>query len=255
MPKRPRQPGEFCWFNLVTPDASGTREFFARVFGWTYGDIPNVGHTIHVDGSVIGGVFDIATPGTPPGAVPVLAPMVRVVSADAAAERSVLLGGGGQPAFDVMENGRMSELADPDGAKLDVWQPKRQIGTDADPAAHGAPSWFELVTRDVVVAQEYYAQLFSWSVRTMPMPGGEYTVFQLGETAVAGATQVPASARATPPAWHVYFTSHDVDATHRDALALGASSLSPVTPVPGVGRMCGLATPQGVPFHVMQYER
>jgi predicted enzyme related to lactoylglutathione lyase len=44
----PRRPGDFCWFNILTPDAEAARLFFAELFGWGYGEIPGLGHTVLV---------------------------------------------------------------------------------------------------------------------------------------------------------------------------------------------------------------
>ena len=50
----------------------------------------------------------------------------------------------------------------------------------------GAPSWFELATRDQAAADIFYSALFGWTRRETPMPdGSHYTVFQLDGRGVA----------------------------------------------------------------------
>jgi hypothetical protein len=118
---------------------------------------------------------------------------------------------------------------------------------------HGAFSWSELMTRDPAAAAAFYAGLFGWKTESMPMPGGTYTVVKAGESSVGGITALPAGAEGMPPAWGVYVTVTDVDATVAQAVALGGKVVAPVMQVPGVGRMAVLADPQGAVFNVMQY--
>ena len=54
-----RKAGDFCWINMLTPDPSGAMEFFGRVLGWTYFEMPGLGHGMRVGGRDIGGLFDL----------------------------------------------------------------------------------------------------------------------------------------------------------------------------------------------------
>ena len=58
--------------------------------------------------------------------------MVKVESADATADKVNALGGKAMPPFDIMQNGRMAVCFDPNGAQFDLWQPKKEPGTDVD---------------------------------------------------------------------------------------------------------------------------
>src|ERR1700712_3158063 len=77
-----RKTGEFCWINIVTPKPAEAMEFFAKVLGWTFFEMPGMGHGMQVDGHNIGGIFDIEGPNAPPGMSPVLGVMVKVDNAD-----------------------------------------------------------------------------------------------------------------------------------------------------------------------------
>src|SRR5437763_12807982 len=98
-----RKTGEFCWINIVTPKPAEAMEFFAAVLGWTYFEMPGIGHGIRVGGRDIGGLFDLHGPSTPPGLPPYIGVMVKVDNADAACETVAALGGTAKPAFDVGE--------------------------------------------------------------------------------------------------------------------------------------------------------
>ena len=58
-----------------------------------------------------------------------------------------------------------------------------------------------------------------------------------------------------PPHWGTYFTVNDADEAVREAVELGATICVPVQDIPGVGRFCGIMSPQGVPFYVIKYSR
>lgn len=248
-----RKTGEFCWINMLTPQPDAAREFYARLLGWTYVEMPGVGHRVQVGGRDVGGLFDLASPQTPPGTPPHIGVMVKVGSADATVERVKALGGTAQPAFDIFDQGRMAVCFDPNGAAFDVWEPKQGEGMDADSSLRGAPSWFESMTTDVDRAAKFYSALFGWIIEPMPMDDFTYTLFKLGDAYVGGMMAITPDMGELSPHWGTYFTVDDADAVARDAPALGATVYIPPMDVPGVGRFCGIVSPQGVPFMVMQY--
>ena len=55
------------------------------------------------------------------------------------------------------------------------------------------------------------------------------------------------------PHWGTYFTVTDVDETAREAGRLGAAICVPPHDIPGVGRIGGITSPQGVTFYVIKY--
>lgn len=57
------------------------------------------------------------------------------------------------------------------------------------------------------------------------------------------------------PHWGVYFSVHDTDETAKKAVELGANLCVPPQDIPGVGRFCGIISPQGVMFYVIKYVR
>ncbi|MEO7368135.1 MAG: VOC family protein [Gemmatimonadaceae bacterium] len=248
-----RQTGDFCWINVMTSDPVGAREFFSKVLGWTYGDMGGMGDLIQVGGKTMGAMFDINGPNSPPNVRPVVAPMVRVDSADAIVEKANSLGGSAKPAFDIMDNGRMAEPADPTGAKLDVWQPIKQQGAEHDPAHHGGTTWFELLTTDVDKSVEFYKNLFGWTSKVMSMPGMDYTTFAHNGSDIAGAMKIGPEMGPMPSNWGTYFTVDDADAAAKTAEELGAQIFVPPTDIPGIGRFSAMASPQGVMFSVVKY--
>ncbi|MEO8752555.1 MAG: VOC family protein [Casimicrobiaceae bacterium] len=248
-----RKVGEFCWINMLTPRPEAARAFFGKLLGWTYGVIPGMGHSIQVGGQEVGGLFDLDGPNTPKGTPPLIGVMVKVESADATVAKVAALGGKAMPAFDIMDQGRMAVCFDPNGAAFDVWQAKQGAGTAADTSHHGAPSWFETMTTDIDRAAAFYAGLFGWTAEAMPMPGMTYTTFRLGADYVAGMMAITPEMGAMRAHWGTYFTVNDADVAATEAVALGATLCVPPQDVPGVGRFCGITSPQGVTFYAIKY--
>ena len=253
MPTRPRKPGEFCWINVLTPDPAAARTFFTKLLGWSYADMGGMGDLIEVQGQNIGGLFDLKGPNVPPGTPPCIGVMIKVDDADATAAKVQALGGKAMPPFDVMDNGRMAVCFDPNGAPFDVWQPKRQGGTEVDSTLQGAPSWFESLTSDVPRAVRFYQDLFGWTAEAMEMPDFTYTVFKLGTDYAAGMMAAPPNMGPIPPHWGTYFTVDDVDARSQLATELGGKVQIGPMDIPGVGRFAGITSPQGVMFYIIKY--
>ena len=253
METRTRDPGEFCWVNMLTPQPTDACAFFGELLGWTYAEMPGMGYTINVAERPIGGLFDSNGPGTPPGTRPMIGVMVKVLSADRASEKVAALNGTSKPAFDIMEQGRMAVCFDPLGAEFDVWQAKKGRGMDVDKSVHGAPSWFETLTTNVEQVETFYSELFGWTVERQAIPGLKYTSFRRGGEYVAGALQITPGMGAQQPRWVTYFTVKDVEETARAAQRLGGTLRTPVREAAGFGRFCAITSPQGVPFAVIQY--
>lgn len=250
---RTRAPGEFCWINVLTQDPKSERDFFTKLFGWEYVELPNdMGHRIKLGGADVGGIFDLTSPQVPPGTPAGIGVMVKVTNADEMSAKAASLGGKGGAAFDIGEQGRMAECVDPAGAMFDLWQPNKSPGMQVDENTHGAPSWFETITQDVARAKQFYLDMFGWTPRTMP-ENPDYISFDLGETPVAGMFQARPEMGAMPSHWGVYCTVDDADAAVRQAIDLGGSMHVPPRDIPVIGRFAGLRSPRGVFFYVIKY--
>ena len=94
----------------------------------------------------------------------------------------------------------MAVFTDAGGAAIGVWQPgqHRGFGLLAEP---GAPTWFELHTRDYDASVRFYQDVFGWDTQVVSdTPEFRYTTLGEGDDALAGimdATE-PARGRAGP---------------------------------------------------------
>jgi predicted enzyme related to lactoylglutathione lyase len=241
---------DFCWINVLTPEPAKAREFFSALLGWSYEEMPGgIGHLAKTESGGIGGVFDLAMPGMPK-LDPTIGLLIKVAEAKGACDKARSLGATAEDPFAVADRGIMLSLHDPTGARIAGWQPVTKPGMDADSSKRGVPSWFELETGDPARAATFYAGLFGWTAEPMDMGGVTYTVFRLGKDAIAGMTK-----EAGAPRWVTYFTVDDADAAAAAATKLGGRVTREPHDVPGVGRTCGLVSPQGVAFHAIAHAR
>jgi predicted enzyme related to lactoylglutathione lyase len=122
-----------------------------------------------------------------------------------------------------------------------------------DALKHGAFGWFELMTTDTGEAGKFYADLFGWETMEYPMPGMNYTVLKVNGDDVAGIMPMPPECEGMPPAWSIYITVEDVDATAAKVGELGGKILKPPTDIPDVGRFCVLSDPRGAVICAITY--
>jgi hypothetical protein len=106
----------------------------------------------------------------------------------------------------------------------------------ANPFVH-----IELHTGDLARAKAFYSQLFGWEVQDLPMPGGSYTMINVGEGTGGGMMSDPD----TPPHWLAYVAVDDIAAATEKAKSLGATILQDVMEVAEYGWMSVITDPTG----------
>jgi predicted enzyme related to lactoylglutathione lyase len=119
----------------------------------------------------------------------------------------------------------------------------------------GSPCWYELATTDQEAAKRFYAELFGWVPKDVPIPeGGNYSIFQLGDRDVGAAyTMMPdQQAAGMPSYWAVYFAVASADDMAARAVALGGKQMAAPMDVMDVGRMAVIADPEGAVFCLWQ---
>jgi hypothetical protein len=244
-----RPAGEFCWINMITPRPAEAQAFFGALLGWTFPEMPGMGHRIQVEGHDIGGMFDQAAPNTPAGTPAYIGVMIQVENCDATNARIVELGGKAMPAFDILESGRMAVCFDPNGAEFDTWQAKKMRGSDVDGARHGAFSWFETLTSDTQRARSSISS-FGWTAEDHAC--GRLHGLQAKRS---GGRPDGHPAEMRPVNRTGPSTVDDCDLAARRAAELGGTVTMPPADIPHVGRFCNLVSPQGVAFSLMTYAR
>jgi predicted enzyme related to lactoylglutathione lyase len=117
---------------------------------------------------------------------------------------------------------------------------------------HGAFSWNELLTTDLKGAKSFYGEMFNWELEDSnnEMP---YTLVKVDGQQIAGMMATPPEAVGMPAMWGGYVTVDDVEASAKQAVALGGKILMEARDIPEVGRFCVIADPQGAMITIITY--
>jgi predicted enzyme related to lactoylglutathione lyase len=251
MPARQNAPaGAPCWVDLMTSDTDRSVAFYTELFGWK-AEPPNLDFGGYFnflkDGVRVAGCMS-SQMGLPDVWSVYLASGDADKTAEAAAAKSgqVLIA-----PMAVGELGTMAVLSDPGGASVGVWQPgqHRGFGILGEP---GAPSWFELHSRDFTAALPFYQQVFGWKTRVVgDSDDFRYSTMQDGEESLAGimdsAGFLP---EGMPSHWAVYFGVAGTDAALAKVAELGGKVVSEAQDTP-YGRLATVADPTGAQFRLI----
>jgi predicted enzyme related to lactoylglutathione lyase len=109
--------------------------------------------------------------------------------------------------------------------------------------------WHELMTTDTKAAERFYKAVVGWGTAAWGKDAS-YRVWTTSDGPRGGLTALPNDTKegGAPPNWLSYIGAPDVDATVRQAMALGARVLTGPLDIPTVGRFAVVADPQGAPF-------
>ncbi|MGO9196074.1 MAG: VOC family protein [Acidimicrobiales bacterium] len=249
MPTRDSAPiGSPCWADLWTSDVEGSRKFYGELFGWEANE----------PSEEFGGYFMFTRNGVPiAGGMGDMGDMpadnswkIYLATDDIAKTIEAAAAGGAQivfPPMPVADLGSQSVMVDPTGAVLGAWQPGTFPGFTVL-NEHGAPSWFELQTRDHTAAVAFYREVFGWDTNIV----GESDEFRYasmrdpgGEGELAGIMDAEAFLPDGVPAhWSIYWEVDDADAAIAKVKALGGSVVMDATDSP-YGRLAAVTDPAG----------
>jgi predicted enzyme related to lactoylglutathione lyase len=253
MTTRDRAPlGAPCWTDLWTSDVEGSRTFYASLLGWEALE----------PSPEFGGYFMFTRDG-----VPVAGCMgdmgddmpandtwkIYLSTDDIAATAQNTQRAGGQilsPVMPVADLGTQVVFEDPTGANLGAWQPGTFPGfTVLDEP--GAPSWFELYTREYDAAVDFYRTVFPLETTVM----SDTEEFRYTTLSAAGAPAevagimdaAPSLPEGVPSRWAIYWEVANVDAASATTVQLGGSVLEEAVDTP-YGRMATVTDPAGAQF-------
>src|SRR3954452_1711162 len=215
MPTRDTVPtGAPCWVDLMTSDTDRSRAFYCELFGWE-AEEPN---------AEFGGYLNFTKAGVRVAGCMAVQPdqgvpdvwSVYLTTDDAAKTVEAAGANGGQVYVEPMavaDLGTMAVVGDPSGAAIGLWQPGTHPGFRTY-AENGAPSWFELHTRDYEKAVPFYREVFRWETEVVgDTPEFRYTVLKHGEEMLAGIIDASGFLpEGVPSHWAVYFGAADTDA-------------------------------------------
>jgi predicted enzyme related to lactoylglutathione lyase len=249
-------PGKVIWADLVTSDISGAKQFYGKLFGWTFNDV-HTGNSDYsvalLDGSPVGGLFQrTMRPGEQRQPAWLTFISVRDV---AAAKRNILAHGGKAlaPTRSYPDRGRQAVFADPQGAVFAVLQ-----SSSGDPqdvlAAPGEWIWSSVLTRDPDTDAAFYQNVFGYEVFELPSnDGSKHVLLATDDYARASLNALPADAAKRHPHWLNFVRVDSATDTAARAEALGGHVLvKPFTDRHG-GLIAVVADPAGAPFGLMEW--
>jgi uncharacterized protein len=252
MPTRDSAPvGAPCWADLFSSDVEGSRRFYSELFGWEPQE-PSAefgGYfTFTRDGVEIAGCMgdmgDI--PATNTWNVYLATDDINKTVEATAAENGQVVA----PPMDVADLGTQAMLNDPTGAHLGAWQAATFPGFTVI-GEPGAPSWFELSTRDYTAALDFYRSVFGWDTAVVADNDEmRYSVMRdhQGEGEWAGIMDAAGFlGEGVPSHWSVYWEVEDVDAAIGKVKALGGSVVMDAEDTP-YGRLATVTDPAGAEF-------
>ena len=250
MPERTSyEPGTPSWVDLGTSDPDASRAFYGKLFGWTADEPGPVeetgGYTMfRKDGKLVAGVGPLQDANQPVA----WSTYVSTDDVDGLVQRARDAGATVMvEPMQVMDAGRMAFFGHEAFGAIGAWEPGRHTGAELvnEP---GSMTWNELHTRDLEAAKAFGQAVFGWTAAAWE--GSPYTIFNLGENGVAGATgMVP---EGTPPHWMAIFAVDDADAAVAKVRELGGSVVVEPMDAEGVGRFAIVADPQGATFGVIK---
>lgn len=263
-------PGDFIWYELITPDADAAQTFYGQLLGWTIrgSDTPGMDYRLAATAeSDVAGIM-LSPPDNP--MPPSWLGYVCVEDVDAMVQ-SIRDGGGAvhMEPWDIPGVGRMAFVADPQGALFYVMKGAVEGGESLsfsyDKPRPGHVAWNELATSDPAAALPFYTQRFGW-VKDGEMdmgPMGQYEFIRHAGRAPEGAPMGAGMLGAVYPKmpddpqshWLFYFRVADVDAAVAQIEESGGRIHQPPTEIPGGEFSLIGVDPQGAFFGLVGSRR
>ncbi|MDP2283225.1 MAG: VOC family protein [Pseudohongiella sp.] len=255
--------GDFIWYELLTEDSAGAREFYSKVVGWNIVDSGMPGpaywffNATDPDSGIeipVGGMMQLDNEMKAGGAVPVWLGYIGVDNVDACLERLTAAGGTVMmPAADIPGAGRIAMVTDPQGVPFYVMRgegDEPSLSFAADKPRNGHCAWNELASTDPASAWAFYSGLFNWvSDGEMDMgPMGKYQFIRHG--GVIGAL-MPKPLEMPVPMWSYYFRVADIDVAAKAVTDNGGQVFYGPGEVPGGDFIISGMDPQGAAFNLV----
>jgi predicted enzyme related to lactoylglutathione lyase len=248
--------GRFVWYELLTTNPAGAREFYSKVVGWTPKDaeMPGMEYWLfNMGDAMIAGVMDLPEQARSMGAPPFWMGYVAVDDVDASAAAVTAAGGSiRMPAADIPNVGRFAVIADPNGATLSLFRSVNpEQDQTADQAALGRVGWHELFAGNMDADWPFYSGLFGWVKKeSMDMgPHGRYDMFGTSDVTLGGMmNKMP---EMPFPAWGYYFNVEHINEAAELVKSAGGQVVNGPMEVPGGQWALNGVDPQGVHFSLV----
>jgi predicted enzyme related to lactoylglutathione lyase len=246
--------GKRIFAELVTPDLAASKQFYGKLFGWTFQDYEQrdiMFTQASLDGQLVGGMFQRPLPpGRHPGWISFIA-TADVSKTDAlAAQNGATLLLSPRPMANL---GQEAVLTDPQGAVFAILQ-----SSSGDPpdllAAPGDWIWSSLIATDPGKDADFYKAVFGYEVFNLPdAQDAQHLILASDNFARASVNPIPPTWTGAKPRWLNYIRVDDATAMSAKVTALGGRVLEPPHIDRHGGKIAIVADPQGAPFGVMEW--
>ena len=255
MPVRTSAPvGAPIWIDLASSDLDRSQEFYGSVFGWTFESYgPEYGGYLNAfkeSRPVAGLMANDPQWGFPDG----WTTYFHTADIDATLEKAIAAGAfacaeGAKP-MEIKDKGWMGLLVDTSGAFFGLWQPTGHRGFEVV-NENGAPTYFQLTSRDYGKAIAFYREVFDWTIETVS-DSDEFrysTVSFDGDPLLGMMDGTRDLAEGVPSNWFFFLGADDVDKTVQLVLDNGGSVIRAAEDTP-YGRLAAVADPTGAGFNL-----
>jgi len=207
-------PGKFVWGDLISQDVEASKAFYGALFDWTF--TTNGRYTTVMNRGVpIAGIVKARDESRGTEWIGNLS----VSDVDRATERFGERGGlVEREPVDAPDRGRIALVSSKGGAALLLVRASGGDPADADPVV-GGWLWWELWTHDVEGAMDGLVEVAGYQRETVDLRDEPYRVLRDAKARRAGIMEAPPEVH---PTWLPYFRVNDVDASVKQAVALGA---------------------------------
>jgi hypothetical protein len=248
--------GKLIFVELVTPDLTVAKQFYAGLFGWTFRDI-QAGRTEYAEALLEGRpVAGLIHKNLPAGEhrQPAWLSFFAVGNVDTA--KKVALQNGAKVLFEphsIPDRGREAVFADPQGAVFAVL-----TSSSGDPpdilAAPGEWVWSSLITRDPDTSAAFYQMLFDYEVFELPArEGHQHLLLASDNHARASVNTLPTNRLNAHPHWLNYIRVEDTIKMTAKVVALGGRVLVEPRIDRHGGKVAVVADPLGAPFGLLEW--
>jgi len=253
VPGSSRLPGKFVWADLVTDDVPAARNFYGRLFNWTFHDMG--GYVIAANEErPLCGIFRRARPAGRPEAKPRWFGYISVKNVEKA-QRAVTKSGGRIVAGlqEIPKRGEQAIFADPEGALFGVVR-----SSSGDPpdfmAEPGDWIWVQLLSRDAKKAADFYRAVGGYDVLENDASKGA-SDFVLSSEGYARATirTIPRGHEKVQPSWLPFVRVKSIRESLATAKQLGGAVRLEPKPEFFEGKVAVVADPTGAAIGLMEW--
>ena len=246
--------GKRIFAELVTPDLAAAKQFYGKLFGWTFQDYVQrdaMFSQASLNGQVVGGIHQRPLPeGRRPGWISFIATSDLAQTATLATQNGARVLLSPRPFANL---GQEAVLADPQGAVFGILQ-----SNSGDPpdllVAPGDWIWSSLITTDPGTDAAFYKVVFGYDVFDLPEPqDARHLILASDKYARASVNPIPSAWTGAKPRWLNYIRVDDATAMSAKVTALGGRVVQPPHIDRQGGKIAVVADPAGALFGLMEW--